>query len=231
MSALPKLGIVTIGQAPRIDLHVDLHTLLGNQFERVEMGALDGLDLAQIEQKYPIMGTDKVLVSRMQDGRQVRIEEHNLEPLLIKAVHKMQASNPEIIVVLCTGDLPEFTESNIPILSPKRIVKHFFLGLSSRHELAIMSPIKEQIANTEARWEAAGFHCEVTSGSPYLAQEDRDAGARKAATFSAPFLYLDCMGYSLEQAQRIAKISGKTTITPRQIIFNTVKTLLESHHS
>ncbi|MFM2481890.1 AroM family protein [Celerinatantimonas sp. YJH-8] len=225
-----RLGIVTIGQSPRTDLHQDLHTLLGNSIELMEIGALDGLDLKTITTRYPIQGKTDVLVSRMRDGAQVTISESDLEPLLINAIHSMQQRQPEVLVVLCTGELPDIAATHGPVIQPKDVVRHFFAGLNLQH-LAVMSPESAQITNTRNRWQKAGFQCDCSYGSPYQEEAARYQASQELKNSAADIIYLDCMGYTLAQARQIAQWSGKTVVTARQIIFKTVETLLLNTHS
>lgn len=48
-----KLGVVTIGQAPRVDLIPEIKPILGEDVKVVERGALDGLSLKEVEAFYP----------------------------------------------------------------------------------------------------------------------------------------------------------------------------------
>lgn len=220
-----RLGIVTIGQSPRTDLHQDLRTLLGEQVELMEIGALDGLDLNTIETRYPIAGKSNRLVSRMQDGAQVTISEIDLEPLLLNAIDTMQRRQPDVLVVLCTGQLPDVAATGCPVIQPKDVVRHFFAGLNLER-LAVMSPEQAQVANARRRWQEAGFECDCSYGSPYLDEAERQRASEELKHSAADIIYLDCMGYTLSQARQIAQWSGKTVVSARQIIFKTVETLL-----
>lgn len=225
----PRLGIVTIGQSPRSDLHDDLGTLLDASVEIVERGALDALTLEQIESLYPVSGQPQVLVSRMRDGRQITIAEPDLEPLLDAAIRSMASDDGvDAIVVLCTGELPDYRDLEVPVLSPKRLVRHGIQALFPDGRLLVMSPESRQMANTRARWEAAGFSVETLSASPYGDAAELDRAARQAAGMPGDLLYLDCMGYTLAHRQRIAALSGQRTVTPRQLVFGAANLLLAS---
>ncbi|MGF1680004.1 AroM family protein [Photobacterium minamisatsumaniensis] len=224
MDSSSLLGIVTIGQLPRSDLHEDLQSLLGSQQRWVEEGALDTLSLAEIEQKYPIAGKQDILVSRMINGQQVCISESDLEPLLFRALSRIQEHEPDAILILCTGDLPSFSFDDCILLSPNNITRHFFSGLGTS-SFIVMSPEEAQVENARRRWESAGFSVKSIFGSPYKDEEQLYKAALKAKDISGEFIFLDCMGYSLEHRNKIEAWSGKRVITPREIIFNTVKTL------
>lgn len=228
-AAHARLGIVTIGQAPRSDLHDDLAVLLAANIEIVERGALDALTLEEIGSRYPVTDQPQVLVSRMRDGRQVTIAEPDLEPLLDAAIRTMaREDGVDAIVVLCTGELPDYRDLGVPVLSPKRLVRHGIQALFPQGRLLVMSPEARQMAMTRARWEAAGFSVETLSASPYGDPAELERAAQEATGLSADLLYLDCMGYTLAQRERIAERCGHRTITPRQLVFSAANLLLTS---
>ena len=45
---MTKVGLITVGQAPRSDVVPDMAAILGGDVEIVEAGALDGLSREQI---------------------------------------------------------------------------------------------------------------------------------------------------------------------------------------
>src|SRR5256885_7938966 len=79
----PRVGMVTIGQAPRVDVVPAMADVLGPDVEIIERGALDGLGGDEIAQLAP-ESDDEVLVTRLTDGSSVfvgkrRSEEHTSE--------------------------------------------------------------------------------------------------------------------------------------------------------
>ena len=62
-----RVGTVTIGQSPRVDVTPDLRRILGDGIELVESGAHDGLRRERIAGMAPREG-DYVLVTRLADG-------------------------------------------------------------------------------------------------------------------------------------------------------------------
>ena len=80
-----KVGAVTIGQSPRVDVVPEIKEVTGPGVEFVECGALDDLTLEQVKQLVPKAG-DYVLVSRMRDGASVTVAERYVTPLLSKCI-------------------------------------------------------------------------------------------------------------------------------------------------
>ena len=50
---MKKLGLITIGQSPRIDVVPEIRQIIGHGIEVMEGGALDGLTLDEVRKLYP----------------------------------------------------------------------------------------------------------------------------------------------------------------------------------
>ena len=65
-----KIGAVTIGQSPRVDVTKDIMGIFGSSVELIQAGGLDGLTKEEIKAFAPEKD-DYVLVSRLTDGSSV----------------------------------------------------------------------------------------------------------------------------------------------------------------
>ena len=90
-----KIGAVTIGQSPRVDVTPDILPIFGEGVELLQAGALDGLTKEQIRSMAPLE-TDYVLVSRLNDGTFAKFGED---------VYKRQ-TYPNVKVSLFEGHTP-----------------------------------------------------------------------------------------------------------------------------
>ena len=68
----PTIGLVTIGQSPRVDLTPDLETLWQSRYTLLERGAQDDLSPEAIAKLAPA-ADETVLVSRLREGGCARI--------------------------------------------------------------------------------------------------------------------------------------------------------------
>ena len=61
---MKKIGAITVGQSPRVDLIPEIQPILGDSVEIIQAGALDGLSKEEIAKFVPRPG-ENVLVSRL----------------------------------------------------------------------------------------------------------------------------------------------------------------------
>ncbi len=221
-----KLGILTIGQSPRVDLTKDILPLLKEGTEVVERGALDNLDRAAVEKLAPVE-EGHLLVTRMKDGSQVRLAEEKLLPLMQEGIDFLEGKGCSIILLLCTGEFPPFRHSAL-LIRPQELLNQVVGLIADGLPLGVMVPDSRQISQARMRWEGKTARLSLASGSPYLDREGiRDAGFRLKEA-SPSLIFLDCMGYTVEMKKIVEKITGARVILPRTLIIRIINELLES---
>ncbi|KAK0658399.1 hypothetical protein DIS24_g4800 [Lasiodiplodia hormozganensis] len=152
------LALITIGQSPRHDYAPDLPSLLPPRTRLVQHGALDALSLADVRAQLSPTPDEagagrQVLVSRMRDGTEVKMDAARLEPLIEACVRRVAAAAAaaaataatrrkgaegakeegdddeeavDAILLLCTGDVPAFgAELDVPVVVPQDAVRRF----------------------------------------------------------------------------------------------------------
>ena len=78
---MKTIGLITIGQSPRIDVTEDIGAFFSEEVTVLEAGALDHITEAELQDMRP-EGNETALVSRMRDGRQVIFAEKHILRLL-----------------------------------------------------------------------------------------------------------------------------------------------------
>lgn len=222
-----KVGAITVGQAPRVDITPDIFPILGNDIELIEMGALDDITLDELGEIAPEEG-DYVLVSRMRDGSQVRFAERKILPRIQRAIEELQERQAECIVMFCTGKFPEKFSSRVPVLYPCDLMKAVVGVLAEESKLAVMIPDESQIRQCRERWERVIPRVTVVNGSPYKGEEEIIRAAKVLRDSAADLIVLDCMGYSRKMKQKVAAITGKPVILPRTLLARIVKEYAET---
>ncbi|HWR29765.1 MAG TPA: AroM family protein, partial [Negativicutes bacterium] len=115
-----KIGVVTIGQSPRVDVVPEMCAILGSGVEIMEGGALDGLTYEEILAFTPRNG-DYVLVTKLNDGRSVTIGKPFIITRMQEQIDRLINEGAEGILLLCTGNLPKFSCPKL-VLSPQVIL-------------------------------------------------------------------------------------------------------------
>lgn len=111
-----KIGILTIGQSPRTDMTPEMRAYLPEHIGVVEMGALDGLS-ETVRKPLEPGEEDITLVSRLHNGRSVKVSEEAILPLLQEKIRALEAAGTKTTILACTGSFPPF-DSRYPLLYP-----------------------------------------------------------------------------------------------------------------
>jgi protein AroM len=222
-----KIGTITIGQSPRADIVPEFTRALCMDAEVVERGALDGLSLEEVLDLAPRSG-DYVLVTRMRDGREVRIAEHHILKRLEACVRDLEAQAVDLIALFCTGEFPEL-KSRCLLLRPDRLLANLVAALLPGGTLGVVLPAAEQIPILESKWKREGLRVRSDAVSPYTASaRAMEETARRLAGENPDLLVLDCMGFT-QQAKKIFRdVTGKPVVLPRSVLGRTAGALLEA---
>lgn len=220
---MKQIGMLTIGQSPRSDLIPGLMDILGEDFEIVEAGALDDLSYEDI-QKIDLNPDHYILVSRMRDGREIKITKKFVIPRMQKQLDKIEAQGVRLTVVMCTGKFPHFKSKGL-VVTPSEVLKGVVEGSLKGGKLAIVYPTKEQILYAERDFGREGVEVYADSVSPY---EPKDVeGLLKRLKAEEPDLvFLNCFGFPSELKQKIVEATGKPTIHSSALIARVLKELI-----
>ena len=216
-----KVGFITIGQSPRVDVVPEIKPYLGD-VEIIECGALDGLTLEEIKELAPKEG-DYVLVSRLRDGTQVRLGREKIVRRLQECIKKLE-KEVDVIGVLCTGEFSELTSRKLLVEPSLLLLKTVgTLGVSN---LGIIVPDPDQVEMTKRKWKGVAESIKVQSVSPYIGKEEDLIKAAKELK-ECDLIVLDCMGYSLSAKKLVKEITRKPVVLPRTLMARVIGELLE----
>lgn len=213
-----KLGIITIGQAPRVDFTADILDILDEKFVIYEKGALDNFTYDEILEKFKPDENDSILVSRLRDGRQVKIGESHILPLLQKCIDNLEAEGIDVILLLCTGHFPEF-KHNALLIKPEELLHTCTSKLQRTKKIGVFVPNTDQVKETAARWKRNKVDIVTTVASPYMNLEQiKVASEEFINNKEVGIIFMDCMGYSIEMKEIVRDITNKPVILPRTLI-------------
>ena len=212
-----KIGAITVGQAPRVDVTADIMDILGPDVELLERGGLDGLTREEIAAFAP-QGDDYVLVSRLVDGSSVTFAEKYVIPRLQAAIDELEAAGVKLIMVFCTGAFPPELTSNVPMLFPNDLIQALVPLLTRRSSIITVTPSPLQIEQNQEKWAAHVKTCRTIAVSPYGDYEAVAAAARQIADTDADLIVLDCIGFTRQMKELFEQETGKPVILPRTLL-------------
>lgn len=214
-----KLGLVTIGQAPRTDLIPDVLPLL-SEVDFAEYGALDPLGDAPDETVLAALAPkagEFPLTSRLRSGAAVVMGQPSVDALLIDALRRAESDDVTAILLLCTGSF-DYLSSTKPLLTAEELVHRRVAELAKNQQLGVLCPLDSQLDEWRQQWLTLVPAVHIAAADPYVDSDDVIAKAAKTlADQGSSILVMDCIGYS-ERMRIIAEhASGVPTILSRTL--------------
>ncbi|MEZ7173228.1 AroM family protein [Sporosarcina sp. OR05] len=209
-----SVGVLTIGQSPRTDVTPSIESILGKRVSIVESGGLDSLTNETVQSVTPDE-SDTTYISRMRDGKSVKIGKSKLLPLLQAELSALEET-VDIVLMLCTGDFPTL-RANKPIVYPDKVLNHTVSALLPSGSLGLIIPLEEQRETLISKWQQEELKIFTEVASPY--EESDIAGAARALQKQgADLIVLDCMGYNEQHKSEAVKGSGLPVLLPRTLV-------------
>lgn len=221
-----KVGVITIGQSPRIDVTGEMKDVLGENIEIVEAGALDGLSKDEIAQFLPEEG-DIVLVSRLRDGSSVKFGERYILPRLQECLTRLESEGAEVIAFICTGKFPATFKSSKLLLYPYTILHAVVPKLTPRSRIGVINPDLDQIKQCLETWGKDVETVAAVAGSPYGDFQEVLDAAQALKVKDVDVIVMDCIGYTIEMKQAVQEITGKPVILARTLLAGVIREMLD----
>ena len=220
---MKQIGMLTIGQSPRDDLIPALMEILGKDFKIVEAGALDDLTYEDI-QKIDLNPDHYILVSRMRDGREIKITKKYVIPRMQKQLDKIESQGVRLTVVMCTGKFPQFKSKGL-VVTPSEMLKGVIEGSHKAGKLAVVYPTAEQMPYAERDFGRENIQLYADTVSPYE-PEDVEGLLKRLKSENPDLIFLNCFGFPTELKHKIVEVTGKPTIHSSSVIARLLKELI-----
>jgi protein AroM len=219
------IGAITIGQSPRTDVIPEIQQIVGQDIDFLEMGALDGLTVEEVQAYAPQAG-DYVLHTRMNDGTAVTIGKRNILPRIQICIDTLSQRNVELIVLLCTGKFPKF-RSSVLLIEPQKITDSLILAVTGKqHKVGILTPLAEQVDQAKAHLNQVKENVVVIHASPYISGDEITPAAKALKMEGVDLSVLHCIGYTLSMKRIVKDITGKPVILARSLTAQVLRELL-----
>lgn len=221
---MKKIGMLTIGQSPRKDIIPALKEILGEGYEIVEAGALDGLTIEDIK-SIEFGADDYLLVSRMRDGTEIRITKRFVLPLLQEKIHELEAKGVGLTVIMCTGKFPQF-ESRGLVVTPQEILKGVLNGTLKKGRLGVVYPAREQTKGAASEFRREGVEVYTDHLSPYGGELELGNLANRLVEQDLDLIFLNCFGFTSNIKKALVEKTGRPVIQSNALIARVLKELV-----
>ena len=221
---MKKIGMLTIGQSPRKDIIPALKEILGEGYEIVEAGALDGLTIEDIK-SIEFGADDYLLVSKMRDGTEIRITKRFVLPLLQEKIHELEAKGVGLTVIMCTGKFPQF-ESRGLVVTPQEILKGVLNGTLKKGRLGLVYPAREQTKGAASEFGRESVEVYADHLSPYGDESELGNLANRLVEQDLDLISLNCFGFTSNIKKALAEKTGRPVIQSNTLIARVLKELV-----
>jgi protein AroM len=226
MNALrPVVGLVTIGQSPRVDVVPEMAAVIGPDVEVREAGALDGLSRSEIAALAPT-GDDEILVTRLADGTSVFLGKQKIVGHVEARIAALERGGAALTALLCTGAFPPLSATR-PLIQPQPVLLGTLRGMRWPGRLGVLTPSERHVPQTQARWRRDGFEAVVHALSPYE-EEDPAALARAADAMRAAdagLVVMDCMGFRRKTRNELRALTGAPVLLANLLVARVIAEL------
>ncbi|QZQ55581.1 AroM family protein [Curtobacterium sp. TC1] len=219
---MTRLGVVTIGQAPRTDLTPELSRWLPG-VELVERGVLDGMSAEALATMGPA-DDDHVLTTRLADGGSIEIGERQVQERLPGVLTALE-TEVDAVFLACTGPFDALPHTK-PLFVPDALISLGTAALATAvggaggARVGVVCPLPAQQDFTVAKFarRLAGQHVLTAPSSPYTGTDATltDA-ARTLLDSGAELIALDCIGYTEHMRQVVAAATGLPVVLARSV--------------
>ncbi|MCM3341420.1 AroM family protein [Paenibacillus sp. MER TA 81-3] len=223
-----KIGLITIGQAPRTDVQPLIERWLAPCTDVLQVGVLDGMTLAQIERELGPKQGEFVLTTRLADGEAVVLSAAKTEEAMQRLIDECERDGCQVIVLLCTGAFRNLGTERALLIEPERVLTPAIAKLAGRTPIGLIIPLAEQAEEMGRKWGAFDAAITTAAASPYTATSEQiAAAAQELRAAGAGIIVLDCMGYTLEHQHIAREASGCFVLLSSSLLFKLLTELCE----
>ncbi|MBB6283610.1 AroM family protein [Geobacillus subterraneus] len=222
-----KLGVVTIGQAPRTDVGPILEKYIGDKADIIQVGVLDGMTKEEIKARLYPGKNDYVLTSRMVTGEPVTMSREKIAPIMQQRINSLEDAGCKQILVLCTGVFHGLTTRKALLIEPDQIITPTIAAIVKNRKLGVIVPLEEQRRSLLEKWRKYGVFPVFAVASPYQFSKDSfEKAAEVLKSENVDIILLDCMGYVEEFKRIVEESTGLSVILSNALMAKIVSEMI-----
>lgn len=230
--ALPLVGTLTIGQAPRPDVTSIIEAHLPPGTRCVHAGVLDGLSRTEVEEQFGYRDGSRLLVSRLADGRSVNLDALRIEAGVRDGIARLEARGCEVIILLCTGVFHGLTCERAWLVEPDRVISPVVAALLGARRLGVVVPATSQIESEQGKWSGLPVRPAFAAASPYSDDvRPLEQAAVALRREGAGAIVLDCIGFTERHRAAASGVSQIPVLLSNAIVARVAGELVASWRS
>lgn len=216
---------LSVGQSPRADIIDDMLGNLDLSIEAQEIGALDGLPPAELDE-LKVRPGETSIVTKLADGSTIVISKPRIAERMAGIAAAFQPNQFDLVVILSTGLFRDF-ESICPTVNAQRAMESTVISLAAHGSaVGLIQPLKQQIDELSI---PALAPYKITAS--YAAEGDKRSLAGALVDLAdAEIIVLNSVSFTEADRQTVAKASGKPVVLARRIVASAIRLLLHGTH-
>jgi DNA-binding CsgD family transcriptional regulator len=216
-----RVMFLSVGQTPRADLIGDMLTNLDVPIEALEIGALDGLSKAEIDD-LKVRPGEQSIITRLSDNTDIVVSKPRIAERMAKIAAAFHPNEFDLVVILSTGLFRDF-ESTCPTVNAQRAMESAVISLAAHgSSVGLIQPLQQQIEELDIPALAPYKIC-----ASYAADGDRKLLAGALVDLAdAEIIVLNSVSFTEADRQMVAKASGKPVVLARRIVASAIRLLL-----
>jgi len=224
-----RIGMATIGQAPRDDVVPAMRAFLPPDIEIIERGALDGLTYDATRPYWAEPGQPGI-ITRLRDDASVLLSHARILPAMQSTVDRLfHDDGVQLVVVLCGADWSALRSERL-IVNPGTLFPAIIASLAAGRRLGIIKPDAGQVEKEQARYAALGIDVVVTAASPYAGPARLDlahTAAEQLRNSNCDLVWMTCIGMDRGMRDLVADVTGVPVVLAHALLARVVTELLD----
>jgi len=204
--------LISIGQSPSPALVHQIALALNSQYELIEAGAMDGLNLSEIQSLSPCEN-DYPLAASLQERFLVYVSKEKLTPFIQKQIDKLEKDVAQIIL-LCSDRFINL-KSSVPLIFPFEILNEYIKSADFTKQIGVVVPHPGQARHASVRWSRFNVDVQCCSLQNFMPIQ-----------FKESVIVMDCLGYSADMKKQMISANSGEIILVRDIFLNKLKFLV-----
>ncbi|WP_179874451.1 AroM family protein [Bacillus sp. AFS002410] len=223
---MTKLGMITIGQAPRHDMASVIEKHLNGHSEIVQVGVLDGFTKELIEEQLSPDFGDYILTTRLINGDSVVMSRKKMQSIMQDKINLLETMGIKQILLLCTGEFPGLQTNISYLIEPDQIIPSAVKAILGQRRLGVIIPLAEQVDSIKNKFSQFGMNPYITIASPYKNDLKNFEKAAKELKGKVDLILLDCMAYQEQSRGIVSQLTDLPVIVSNVIMAKLVSEMI-----